>query len=57
MAQQNMNQPDNKRKISPDNIPPTGEDPSKEKNRKFNIYWIYGHCISIHYCLQSFSGV
>jgi cell division protease FtsH len=41
MAQQNMNQPGNKRKISPDNIPPSGEDPQKKKN-KFNIYWIYG---------------
>ncbi len=36
-----MNQQSNKRKISPDNIPPTGEDPLKKKN-KFNIYWIYG---------------
>jgi len=27
--------------MTPDNIPPTGEDPSKKKN-KFNIYWIYG---------------
>ncbi len=41
MAQQNMNQQSNKRKISPDNVPPTGEDPLKKKN-KFNIYWIYG---------------
>ena len=41
MAQQNMNQQGNKRKISPDNIPPMGEDPLKKKN-KFNIYWIYG---------------
>ncbi|MEP7166211.1 MAG: ATP-dependent zinc metalloprotease FtsH [Ferruginibacter sp.] len=36
-----MNQQGNKRKISPDNIPPVGEDPLKKKN-KFNIYWIYG---------------
>lgn len=36
-----MNQPNNKRKFNPDNIPPTGEDPLKKKNR-FNIYWIYG---------------
>ena len=36
-----MNQPGNKRKISPDNIPPMGDDPQKKKNR-FNIYWIYG---------------
>ena len=38
-----MNQPsntNNKRKISPDGIPPV-EDPQKKKN-KFNIYWIYG---------------
>ncbi|MEI2747650.1 MAG: ATP-dependent zinc metalloprotease FtsH [Ferruginibacter sp.] len=43
MAQQNMNQPGNKKKISPDNnnIPPLGDDPQKKKNR-FNIYWIYG---------------
>ena len=36
-----MNQQNNKRKLPPDNIPPTGEDPLKKKNR-FNIYWIYG---------------
>ncbi len=30
-----------KRKFNPDNIPPIGEDPIKNKNR-FNIYWIYG---------------
>lgn len=41
MAQQNMNQQGNKRKISPDNVPGQGEDPLKKKN-KFNIYWIYG---------------
>ena len=40
MAQQNMNQPNNKRKISPESVPGSGEDP-KKKN-KFNIYWIYG---------------
>ncbi|MBC7537101.1 MAG: AAA family ATPase, partial [Ferruginibacter sp.] len=40
MAQQNMNQPNNKRKNSPENVPGSGEDP-KKKN-KFNIYWIYG---------------
>ncbi len=36
-----MNQPGSKRKISPDNIPPMGDDPQKKKS-KFNIYWIYG---------------
>ena len=36
-----MNQQNNKRKVSPDNIPPLGDDPDKKKNR-FNIYWIYG---------------
>lgn len=36
-----MNPQNPKRKISPDNIPPLGEDPDKKKN-KFNIYWIYG---------------
>ena len=36
-----MNQQNTKRKLPPDNIPPTGEDPLKKKNR-FNIYWIYG---------------
>ena len=36
-----MNQPNNKRKFNPDNLPPTGDDPLKKKN-KFNIYWIYG---------------
>jgi cell division protease FtsH len=41
MAQKDMNQQDTKRKISPDNIPPVGEDPEKKKN-KFNIYWVYG---------------
>lgn len=40
MALPNMNQQNNKRKVSPDNLPPNGEDPQK-KNR-FNIYWIYG---------------
>ena len=30
-----------KRKFNPDNIPPIGDDSSKNKNR-FNIYWIYG---------------
>ncbi len=29
------------RKLNPNNIPPTGDDTSKNKNR-FNIYWIYG---------------
>jgi cell division protease FtsH len=29
------------RKLNPNNIPPTGDDSSKNKNR-FNIYWIYG---------------
>ncbi|CAN5866189.1 ATP-dependent zinc metalloprotease FtsH [soil metagenome] len=41
MSQQNMNQQNNKRKLPTDNIPPTGEDPLKKKNR-FNIYWVYG---------------
>ena len=36
-----MNQQNTKRKISPDNTPPIGDDPEKKKN-KFNIYWIYG---------------
>ncbi len=36
-----MNQPNSKRKISPDNNAPGSEDPLKKKN-KFNIYWIYG---------------
>lgn len=36
-----MNQPINKRKINPDNIPGGAEDPEKKKT-KFNIYWIYG---------------
>ena len=36
-----MNQPNSKRKISPDNNVPGSEDPLKKKN-KFNIYWIYG---------------
>ncbi|MGG9964714.1 ATP-dependent zinc metalloprotease FtsH [Ferruginibacter sp. SUN106] len=36
----NMNQQNSNKKTTPDNIPPTGEDP-KKKNR-FNIYWIYG---------------
>lgn len=36
-----MNQPSNKRKISPDNVPGQGDDPQKKKG-KFNIYWIYG---------------
>ncbi|GAB2830329.1 ATP-dependent metallopeptidase FtsH/Yme1/Tma family protein [Ferruginibacter profundus] len=35
-----MNQQNSNKKTTPDNIPPTGEDP-KKKNR-FNIYWIYG---------------
>ena len=30
-----------KRKFNPDNIPPIGDDSSKNKNR-FNIYWVYG---------------
>ncbi|MBC7865959.1 MAG: ATP-dependent zinc metalloprotease FtsH, partial [Gloeobacteraceae cyanobacterium ES-bin-316] len=36
-----MNPQKNKRKISPDNIPPVGDDPEKKKN-KLNVYWIYG---------------
>ena len=36
-----MNQPKPRKKISPDNLPPTGEDPDKKKN-KLNVYWIYG---------------
>jgi len=35
-----MNQQNSNKKITPDNPPPTGEDP-KKKNR-INIYWIYG---------------
>ncbi|MBC7937072.1 MAG: ATP-dependent zinc metalloprotease FtsH [Rhizobacter sp.] len=34
-----MDQPIKKK--TPDNIPPTGDEPEKKKNR-FNIYWIYG---------------
>ncbi len=41
MSSNDMNPPKNKRKISPDNLPPTGEDPEKKKN-KLNVYWIYG---------------
>ncbi len=41
MPQQDMNQPKPKRKISPDNIPPVGDDPEKKKS-KLNVYWIYG---------------
>lgn len=41
MSQQDMNQQNNKKKGSPDNIPPMGEDGDKKKS-KFNIYWIYG---------------
>ena len=37
-----MNQQNSNKKFGPDNnMPPTGEDPNKKKN-KFNIYWIYG---------------
>jgi AFG3 family protein len=36
-----MSQQSNKRKVSPDNIPPMGDDGDKKKS-KFNIYWIYG---------------
>ena len=36
-----MNQQNTNKKPNPDNIPPTGEDPNKKKNR-FSIYWIYG---------------
>jgi AFG3 family protein len=41
MAQQDMNQQKPRKKISPDNIPPAGDDPEKKKN-KLNVYWIYG---------------
>jgi cell division protease FtsH len=41
MSQQDMNQQNNKKKGSPDNIPPMGDDGDKKKS-KFNIYWIYG---------------
>ncbi len=41
MAQPNKNQQEQKNKLSPNNIPPIGEDPNKKKT-KFNIYWIYG---------------
>ena len=40
IAKKHMSQ-NNKRKVSPDNIPPVGDDQDKKKN-KFNIYWIYG---------------
>ena len=39
MSKNNMDQ-QSKRK-TPDNIPPTGDEPDKKKNR-FSIYWIYG---------------
>lgn len=41
MSQQDMNQEKTKKKISPNNIPPLGDDPEKKKS-KINIYWIYG---------------
>ena len=41
MAQKNMNQQDNKRKLNPDNMPPKGDDPKNRKPR-FSIYWVYG---------------
>ena len=56
MSQQNMNQQSKKRKISPDNIPPIGEDPLKKKN-KFNIYWIYGIIFISIIAFQLFRGV
>ncbi len=41
MAQEIKKKSDGKRGIIPDNIPGTGNDPEKKKN-KFSIYWIYG---------------
>ncbi len=41
MAQPNSNQQEQKNKLSPNNIPPVGDDPNKKKTR-FNAYWIYG---------------
>ncbi len=42
MALNDMNPPKNKRKISPDNIPPVGGDDPEKKKNKLNVYWIYG---------------
>lgn len=36
-----MSQQNNNKKISPDNVSPSGDDPQKKKSW-FNIYWIYG---------------
>ena len=51
-----MNQQNNKRKLPPDNMPPTGEDPLKKKNR-FNIYWIYGIILVAIIAFQMIKGV
>ena len=51
-----MNQQNTKRKLPPDNIPPTGEDPLKKKNR-FNIYWIYGIILVAIISYQMIRGV
>jgi len=37
----NMNEKPNNKKVSPDNMPPYGDDPNRKKS-KFNLYWIYG---------------
>jgi cell division protease FtsH len=36
-----MSQQQSNKKISPDNIPPMGDDPNRKKGR-FNLYWVYG---------------
>lgn len=36
-----MNEKPNNKKVSPDNMPPYGDDPNRKKS-KFNLYWIYG---------------
>ena len=41
MAQETNKQPAGKRKLLPDNLPGTGNDPDKKKN-KFSVYWVYG---------------
>jgi AFG3 family protein len=56
MANNNMNQQNSKKKFGPDNIPPTGEDPNKKKNR-FNIYWIYGIIFVAIVAYNMFRGV
>lgn len=41
MSQQDMNQQSSRKKVSPDKLPPNGDDPDKRKNR-LNPYWLYG---------------